>query len=239
MFSRGRIAIAAAYFLLVLSVFVGLSYADPGWAEGGIPLVVVTLPWSIPVLIIGGTISMIPGVGHSMANEAANAFMFVIVCGGLNTVLILGARRVSHSLLSSPRLGLMTAAAVAILIAAAQLVMPSIDRDALERSRPRDVPKEAVHVGGAVGWWQHCTYDPVLDMDDCQIWNRKGVALESGQFVPYDGGNAVNSEELQITDTQSGPDRIELKNGRILIPQAREAEMKRFLDRVTGKRQTR
>ncbi len=49
----------------------------------------------------------------------------------------------------------------------------------------------------------------------------------------------MKSEELQITDTQSGPDRIELKKGRILIPKAREAEMKRFLDGLTGKRQTR
>jgi hypothetical protein len=42
-----------------------------------------------------------------------------------------------------------------------------------------------------------------------------------------------------IADSQTGPDRIALRNGRILIPKAREAEMKRFLDRLTGKRQTR
>lgn len=239
MFSRVRIAIAVLYSVFVLFVFVGLRYADPGWAEGGIPLVAITLPWSIPVLVIAGTISMIPGVGQVMATEASNFFMSVVLCGGLNTALILGAPKVLHLLRSNPRLRTIGAVAVAVLVAGAQLIMPSIDRDALERSRPRDVPKDAVHVGGAIGWWQDCTYNPARNVDSCSIWNRGGLILDNGDFVPYDGGSPASSDELKITDSQSGPDRIDLQNGRILIPKAREVEMKRFLDRLTGKRQTR
>jgi len=61
MFTRTQIALAALYLLFVVFVFIGLKYADPGWAEGGIPLVIVGLPWSIPVLLIEAGISLIPG----------------------------------------------------------------------------------------------------------------------------------------------------------------------------------
>jgi hypothetical protein len=73
MSSRSRILIAGLYWTFVLFVFVALRYADPGWAEGGIPLVVVALPWSIPVLLIGGTVSMIPGIGRVLATEAGTS----------------------------------------------------------------------------------------------------------------------------------------------------------------------
>jgi hypothetical protein len=62
MFTRTRIVLAAAYLLFVVFVFVGLKYADPGWAEGRIPLVIVGLPWSIPALPIEAGISLNPGI---------------------------------------------------------------------------------------------------------------------------------------------------------------------------------
>jgi hypothetical protein len=80
------IVFAAAYLLFVVLVFIGLKYADPGWAEGGIPLVIVGLPWSIPVLLIDGAISFIPGIDKITVTEGANFFNFVILCGAGSTL---------------------------------------------------------------------------------------------------------------------------------------------------------
>jgi hypothetical protein len=152
MFSSIRILIAGLYWMFALFVFVALRYADPGWAEGGIPLLVVCLPWSIPVLLIAGAISMVPGVGHLVATESGNFFLFVVVCGGLNGILILGAPKVLRLLRGSARLRVTTAITIVVLVAGAQVIMPSVDRDALERSRPAEVLKDAVHVGSPIGW---------------------------------------------------------------------------------------
>src|SRR5579872_2911176 len=239
MFSRARKIFAVLYWAFVVFVFVGLSYADPGWAEGGIPLVVVGLPWSIPVLLIGAGVSLIPGIDKIMATEGGNFFMFVVVCGGINAAFILGASRVLRFLRDSARVRAITVVVAAVLVSAAQITMPIIDRDALERSRPSNIRKDAVHVGPAIGWWQYCMYDPEQNVDTCRIWNRGGLILEEGEFVPYDGGSPAKAHALQISDANSGPDRISLLNGRILIPKTREVEMKRFLDGLTGKHQTR
>jgi len=239
MFARARIIVAALYCVFVVFVFVGLKYADPGWAEGGIPLIVVGLPWSIPVLFMGAGLSLIPGIDKITATEGGNFFMFVVLCGGLNAVLILGASKAFRLLRDSVHVRIITVVIAAALVSAAQIIMPSLDRDALERSRPRNVPKGAAHVGPAIGWWQYCVYDPERNMDTCRIWNRGGLILEEGEFVPYDGGSPAKAETLQISDVISGPDRIALRNGRILIPKSREVEMKHFLDSVTGKRQDR
>lgn len=53
--------------------------------------------------------------------------------------------------------------------------------------------------------------------------------LEEGEFVPYDGGYSASAEQLHIVEGISGPDRISLQNGRILIPKAREAQVRQFL----------
>lgn len=235
MFARARIIVATVYLLLLVSVFVGLAYADPGWAEGGIPLVVLGLPWSLPVLLIAAGISAIPGVDRIMATEGGNFLMFVVVCGGLNTTLILGISKVRRLMRESLFACLMTLTVAAALVALAQLVMPEIQRDALERSRPQNVPKDAVHVGGAIGWWQYCAYDPARDVDICHIWNRGGLVLEEGVFVPYDGGRPAKNDTLQIADVNNGPSEIDLRDGRILIPKAREAELRRFLDQASSK----
>ena len=166
-------------------------------------------------------ISDIPGVGQIIASDSGNFFMFVILCGGFNVAWIIGFSKVLRLLRNSMRLRIIAALAITVLVASAQVVMPSIDRDALERSRPRDVPKNAVHVGGAVGLWEQCTYDPTRNVDTCRIWYRGGEIKESGEFVPYDGGSPARADELEIIDSQNEPDRIGLRNGRILIPEVR------------------
>lgn len=170
-----------------------------------------------------------------MATEGGNFLMFVVVCGGLNAMLILGVSKVWGLMRGSLFARMLTLTVAAALVALAKLVMPHIQRDALERSRPQNIPKDAVHVGGAIGWWQYCAYDPVRDVDICHIWNRGGLVLEEGMFVPYDGGPAAKSDTLQIADVNNSPSEIDLRNGRILIPKAREAELRQFLDRMSGK----
>ena len=86
--------LAVLYLAFVIFVFVGLKYADPGWAEGGIPLLIVGLPWSIPVLAAAFALSLIPGFDKILATEGGNFFMFVVVCGGLNIALVLGPLKV-------------------------------------------------------------------------------------------------------------------------------------------------
>lgn len=207
-------------------------------AEGGIPLVIVGLPWSIPVLLIEAGISLVPGIDKLTVTEGANFFASVIVCGGLNAALILGPVKVLRLLRARLQIRVIAVVCVVLLVAMVQVIGPRLDRDALERSRPQNVPKDAIHVGPAIGWWQHCTYDSESNVNRCHIWNRGGLILAEGEFVPSDAGGPAKTDELLISDAESGPDRVSLQNGRILIPKAREAEMRRFVDWLKGKRQT-
>ncbi len=124
-----------------------------------------------------------------------------------------------------------------MVLVAAALVMPIVDRDALERSRPNNVPKAVVHVGGSIGCWQLRTYNSTRHMDQCQIWYRGGATREEGEFIPYDGGAPATADQLQIVDIHE-VDAVGLRNGRILIPKSRETQIREFLDGVRGKRPT-
>lgn len=62
MFSRVRVIAAVGYLLLLAYVFVALAYEDAGEAKGGIPLLVLGLPWSLPVLGVAFGLSSIPAL---------------------------------------------------------------------------------------------------------------------------------------------------------------------------------
>lgn len=238
MFRRFRLPLAVTYWLLVVFVYAGLPYVDRALAEDGILLAAVSLPWSLLVLLVATTISTIPGVGRVLLTEGGNFLMFVVVCGGLNMALIIGASRVSCWLRSNALHLYAVAAAVVFLVVGAQLTMPMVNRGAIEYHRPQNVPKDAVYVVTSMGFWQHCRYDSGRQIDQCRIWNRSGLVLVEGDFVPYDGGLPATQDQLQIVDAESGPDRIALRNNRMLIPKSREAQMRRFLDWLNGKRAT-
>ena len=105
--------------------------------------------------------------------------------------------------------------------------------------RPEGVPETAVRIPSVKrSIWQECVFETTVDTDRCTIYGSDGRVLEQGIFVPYDGGSAVRSSDLRITDggRLSGVDRIHLQNGRVLIPKARESQLKEFLDGATGKR---
>ena len=107
--------------------------------------------------------------------------------------------------------------------------------------RPPDVTPEATCVLGAKGvcWWQHCRVTTAGQPVHCRIWNKAGLILEDESFLPYDGGAAPTADELKIpADPKfSGPDRIFLANGRVLLPSSRFDELKKFVDWSNGKRQ--
>ena len=104
--------------------------------------------------------------------------------------------------------------------------------------RPANVPADAVFVLGAkVGWWQECTASVGGQPVHCRIWNQGGLILEDEAFLPYDGGAPPKAQDLKIDPNPpfSGPDRIYLTNGRILLPESRYNELKRFVDGLEGK----
>jgi hypothetical protein len=110
-----------------------------------------------------------------------------------------------------------------------------------EPVRPANVPADAVFVRGPrVGWWQQCTWNTGSQSVHCRIWNGVGGVLEDEAFLPYDGGAAPTVDELKIASHPSfaGPDRIFLTNDRILLPESRFVELKRFVDWLQNKSQT-
>lgn len=109
----------------------------------------------------------------------------------------------------------------------------------LEHRRPGNVPEDAALVDQPKsGLWQRCVLDTGANANRCQIYNWGGGVLYDEVFLPYDGGNAVVQADLKISRYAplSGPDRVCLANGRILIPKSRYDEIKRHLEWATGKR---
>lgn len=104
--------------------------------------------------------------------------------------------------------------------------------------RPESVPIDAVFVrGGKIGWWQQCTAGSSGQPAHCRIWGGNGSVLVDEKFLPYDGGPQPTAEELKIAPdtTFPGPDRIFLSNNRVLLPQSRFDELKKFVDWLNGK----
>jgi hypothetical protein len=107
----------------------------------------------------------------------------------------------------------------------------------VEERRPGSVPPDATYVKGALGgWWQRCTSTSDAEVS-CQIYNWKaGSSLYDEVFLPYDQQGPILQSDLTIKTESplSGPDRIVLQNGRILIPMSRYAVVREFLNRTIG-----
>lgn len=104
--------------------------------------------------------------------------------------------------------------------------------------RPDSVQADAVFVRGAkVGWWQQCAAGSSGQPIHCCIWGGAGGVLADEEFLPYDGGPSPTADELKIAPdpTFPGPDRIFLTNNRVLLPQSRFGELKKFVDWLNGK----
>ena len=109
----------------------------------------------------------------------------------------------------------------------------------LKYRRPANVPSDATLVDEPKGGlWQRCILDTGANANRCQIYNWRGGLLYDEAFLAYDGGGVVAQVYLKIPGYSplSGPDRICLANGRILIPKSRFDQVKRHLEWATGKR---
>ena len=91
MFRRYRKAIAGLYWLFAAGIYI-VGLHDPN-NEGGIPSVIITLPWSVLMLGLGFSLDSIhlfqPLFGW-IPTATLNFLMFPFFCGGLNAALIYG-----------------------------------------------------------------------------------------------------------------------------------------------------
>lgn len=121
---------------------------------------------------------------------------------------------------------------------AAALLLCSACNHKSDVVRPDSVPADAIFVrGGKIGWWQQCKAGSSGQPVHCRIWGGAGGVLADEEFLPYDGGPPPTADELKIAadTTFPGPDRIILTNNRVLLPQSRFDELKKFVDWLKGK----
>jgi hypothetical protein len=105
--------------------------------------------------------------------------------------------------------------------------------------RPANLPQDAVFVLAAKGgYWQRCTFVSAGHTARCQIFNIGGETLYDDTFASYDG-HAIDASELRIAQydkpPHSGPDRICLSNGRVLVPQSEMERLRSFFEPYRGK----
>jgi hypothetical protein len=99
--------------------------------------------------------------------------------------------------------------------------------------RPANVPREAVFVATAkIGWWEYCSLEPIRRSVYCRLFFTDGRVAREDEFLPYDGGAAVTSDELHIDQRTHYADssRIILRNGRVLLPKSVYDDQKKFLN---------
>lgn len=102
--------------------------------------------------------------------------------------------------------------------------------------RPGNVPPDAVslQIGASPRdnvVWHRC--EPLNDTAvSCTIWNASGSIRESGAFVVLDGRPIPSADELreiETSRTNAGPDYVQLKNRRVLVPADRAASLEKVL----------
>jgi hypothetical protein len=222
---RVGIALAALYMAALVCLYFYIPFGDPGFQYGGIGLVLYTLPLSLAGQFVAGLAAM---VAPNYIGEAMTFFVLVVLCGGANAYLLMRLFRYKLGR-NGVRIVVATGAIFAVVV---QTTAAQRAKAAMDYHWPTNVPKTAFLVPNwSGGWFQQCAYDAVSQTDHCRIWNFRGLILYNEQFVPYDAGAAAPTDQLVIVDRGSGPDRVTLKNGRILIPKSREADLRRFLDR--------
>jgi hypothetical protein len=87
--------------------------------------------------------------------------------------------------------------------------------------RPANVPGAAILApGGKVGgWWHYCEFDKNDDHAHCTIWNKVGLVLYEGVFLPLDR-KPLGADELKVEYNERWGDNAQficLGNGRILV----------------------
>jgi hypothetical protein len=105
--------------------------------------------------------------------------------------------------------------------------------------RPPNVPVDAVKVIGnkGTGPWQWCELKSGGQVH-CRIYNIGGEILYDDTFVVYSGQPPKSDGDLRISP-KGEAQWVQLDGGTILIPKGHEAEIRRGLDWLLGKRATR
>jgi hypothetical protein len=180
-----------------------------------------------PRLLIGQLPAAIGAIVPNLIGDAVAFFVFVVLCGGANAYIVM---RLFGYRLSRRQMGAIGAMGC-VMAVAAHLTAAERDQAARNYHWPPNVLKAAFLVSNfSGGWYQTCDFDAERQKNHCRIWNFGGQILYDEEFVPYDSGPPVATNQLRIVDRNSGPDRVTLQNGRILIPKSREADLREFLD---------
>lgn len=220
---RIGIGIATVYWLFLTVIYFYIPFGDPGYEYGGLRLILYTLPWGL----VGQLPAAIGATAPSLIGDAVSFFVFVVLCGGANAYIVM---RLFGYRLGRRQMGAI-AAMGCVMAMAAQLTAAARDQAARNYHWPPNVPKAAFLVPNfSGGWYQACTFNAEGQQNHCRIWNFGGQILYDEEFVPCDSGPPVATNQLRIVDRNSGPDRVTLQNGRILIPRSREADLRKFLD---------
>ena len=101
---RGLVAVLYGYNVLLLALFILGLLADDGYGWAFVPLMICTAPWSfLAPAIVHGT------VGNWFASGLIGNFvLFVVLCGGINSLLLYGiVRRAFYPADSSARQALL------------------------------------------------------------------------------------------------------------------------------------
>jgi hypothetical protein len=106
--------------------------------------------------------------------------------------------------------------------------------------RPANIPGAAILTpGGKVGgWWHYCEFDKNDDHTHCTIWNKVGLVLYEGVFLPLDR-KPLGADELKVEYNERWGDNAQficLGNGRILVPASDFDRLSQVADSLNGKR---
>jgi hypothetical protein len=106
--------------------------------------------------------------------------------------------------------------------------------------RPANVPADATRIEGSkTQWWVSCRY--TVGTNVCRVFNAGGVVITDEVYRPYDGGPAVQEQDLRIDAGRSHTNVLYLQSGRILIAGSEFDYFKRAIDeaRSEKRRETR
>jgi hypothetical protein len=106
--------------------------------------------------------------------------------------------------------------------------------------RPASVPAAAILAPGSKvgGWWHYCEFNQVDNEAHCTIWNRVGLVLYEGVFLPADR-KPLRPEELKVAYNERWGDNSQficLENRRVLVPASDFDRLSQFADELEGKR---
>lgn len=201
--------IAILYLIFLTAIYFYIPFCDPGYEYGGLRLILYTLPWGL----VGQLPAAIGAIAPRLIGEFVSYLVFVVLSGDANAYILMRV----FGYRPSRRLIAVLAAIGCVIAIAAQLTAVVCARAAMNYHWPANVPKAAVLIPNMSGGsYQTCDFEADGQKAHCRIWNFGGETLYDEEFVPLDSQRSITAHQLRIVDQASGPDRVTLKNGRVL-----------------------